>query len=148
MINKIDFISPSITLFHLEKRTHTSKVGGFFVIIMFSLCISYILFLLYELVNHKRITVLFHKKYEFEAGHYSFNSSSIFHFIQIFSPENGGYFDKYETKYIRAYTTYAQSNFSYDNLDLYDHWVFDTCSKGIDDKNLEHYLFNNIDNFS
>ena len=147
-INKVDFMSPPITLFHLERRTHTSKVGGFFVLLMLFLCISYILFLFYDLAAHKRITLLFHKKFEFEAGYYSFNSSSIFHFIQIFSPEDGGYFDKYETKYIRAYTTYVHSNFSYANLDLYDHWVFDTCRKGIDDKDLEPYLFENIENFT
>ena len=148
MINKIDFLSPPITLFHLERRTHTSKVGGFLVILMILIIIFYISLQLYDLISHRKITTIFHKKFEFEAGYYSFNSSSIFHFIQIFSSENGGYFDKYDSKYIRAYTTYVRSNFSYENLDLYDHWVFDICRKGIDDKGLEPYLFNNIENFT
>ena len=147
-ISYIDLLSPPITLFHLEKRTHTSKVGGIFVIAMLTISSSYICFLLYELVNHKKITSIFHKKFEYEAGYYSFNSSSIFHFIQIFSPEDGGYFDKYDSKYIRAYTTYVHSNFSYGDLDQYDHWVFDTCRKDIDDKNLEPYLFDNVENFT
>jgi len=148
LANKIDFLSPPITLFHLERRTHTSTLGGFFVILMLTIFSSYISFLLYNYINHKKIISIFHKKFEFEAGYYSFNSSSIFHFIQIFSPENGGYFDKYESKYIRAYTTYVHSNFSYGNLDLYDHWVFDTCRKDIDDKDLEPYLFENVENFT
>ena len=148
LANKIDFLSPPITLFHLEKRTHTSNVGGFLIVIMVSACTLYISFLLYDLINHKKITSIFHKRFEYEAGYYSFNSSSIFHFIQIFSPENGGYFDKYESKYIRAYTTYVHSNFSYGNLDLYDHWVFDTCRKDIDDKDLDPSLFKNIENFT
>ena len=147
-VDKIDFLSPPITLFHLEKRTHISHVGGFLVIIMLSICSSYICFLFYGLITHKRITSLFHKKFEYEAGYYSFNSSSIFHFIQIFSSENGGYFDKYNSKYIRAYTTYVHSNLSYTNLDLYDHWVFDTCRKDIDNKGLESHLFDNVDNFT
>ena len=148
MINKLDLLSPPITLFHLERRTHTSKVGGCFVIIMLSLIIAYISFLLDDLLGHRRLTSLFHKKFEFEAGFYSFNSSSIFHFIQIFSPDNGGYFDKYDSKYIRAYTTYVSSNFSYSNLDLYDHWVFDECRKDIDDKDLDRTLFENVENFT
>ena len=148
LINKIDFLSPPITLFHLERRTHTSKVGGFLVIVLMSICTSYIVFLFYDLTSHKKITALFHKKFEFEAGYYSFNSSSIFHFIQIFSPENGGYFDKYDSRYIRAYTTYVHSNFPYENLYLYDHWVFDTCRRNIDDKELEPYLFENVENFT
>ena len=148
VINTIDFLSPPITLFHLEKRTHTSKIGGIFVIIMVSMCLFYISYILFDLLNHKRLTAIFHKKFEYEAGYYSFNSSSIFHFIQIFSPENGGYFDKYDSRYLRAYTTYVRSNFTNGNLHLYDHWVFDSCRKNIDDKNLEPYLFENIENFT
>ena len=148
MFKKINFLSPPITLFHLERRTHTSKIGGCLVLLMISIILTYITFLIFNLVNHKKITSIFHKKFEYEAGYYSFNSSSIFHFIQIFSPDDGGYFDKYESKYIRAYTTYVHSNFSYGNLDLYDHWVFDACRKDIDDKDLEPYLFENIENFT
>ena len=29
VFNYIDFLSPPITLYHLENRTHTSKMGGF-----------------------------------------------------------------------------------------------------------------------
>ena len=77
----------------------SSNVGGFLLILMTGLCVYYILFLFYDLMVHKKLTVLFHKRFEFEAGYYSFNSSSIFHFIQIFSPEDGGYFDKFDSKY-------------------------------------------------
>jgi len=148
MINRLDFLSPPITLFHLERRTHTSKVGGSLVILMFMLCSLFIYLLVSEITAHKKMTTIFHKKFEFEAGLYSFNSSSIFHFIQIFSADSGGYFDKYDSKYIRAYTTYVHSNFSSSSLDLYDHWVFDSCRKDIDDKDLEPYLFDNIENFT
>ena len=149
LFNDIDFLSPPITLFHLEKRTHTSQIGGILVLLMSVICSIYISNLLYDLINHKKITsFIFNKKFEFEAGYYSFNSSSIFHFIQIYSHENEGYFDKYDSKYIRAYITYAHSNFSYENLYLYDHWVFDNCRENIDNKNIEPYLFKNVKNFS
>ena len=59
------------------------------------------------------------KKFENEAGYYSFNSSSIFNFIQIFSPDDGGYFDKFVLRYIRAYIIYEHSNLTYDNLGLF-----------------------------
>ena len=148
MLDKIDFLSPPITLFHLERRTHTSKVGACLVIILLIIYISYTIYLITNLISHKNMTYIFHKKFEFEAGYYSFNSSSIFHFIQIFSSENGGYFDKFNSTYIRAFTTYAHSNLQYDKLDLYDHWVFDNCRKGIDDKDLDHSLFQNVENFT
>ena len=148
MINKIDFLSPPITLFHFEKRTHTSKLGAYLVIILMTICFSYTIFLLINLTTHKKMTYIFHKKFEFEAGYYSFNSSSVFHFIQIYSSDDGGYFDKFDLKYIRAFTTYAHSNLSYDNLYLYDHWVFDMCRKNIEDKNLDSSLFQNVENFT
>ena len=146
LFNDMDFLSPPITLFHLDRRTHTSQIGGILVILMLAISSIYISFLIYE---HKKIaSFIFYKKFEFEAGYYSFNSSSIFHFIQFYSKENGGFFDKYDSKYIRAYTTYAGSNASYENLYLYDHWVFDTCKENIHNKNLDSNLFNNIENFS
>ena len=148
MLNYLDFLSPPITLFHLERRTHTSKIGGFLLIIFLSICFGYILYLLIYIFSHNRVTSIFFKKFEFEAGFYSFNSSTIFHFIQIFSPDDGGYFDKYDSKYIRAFTTYVHSNFKESDLKLYDHWVFDTCRKGIDDKDLDQSLFVNVVNFT
>ena len=148
MLHKIDFLSPPITLFHLERRTHTSKIGAILVIALLIICFSYILFLLVNLITHKQMTYIFHKKFEYEAGHYSFNSSSIFHFIQIFSSDDGGYFDKFDSRYIRAYTTYEHSNLTYDNLYLFDHWVFDQCRQNMDDKGLDQILFTNVENFT
>ena len=148
MFSKVDFLSPPITLFHLERRTHTSRVGATLVIALIIICLTYTIFLLYNLISHKQMTYIFHKKFEYEAGYYSFNSSSVFHFIQIFSADYGGYFDKFDSRYIRAYTTYVKSNLTYDNLDLHDHWVFDQCKKNVDDKGLDPALFANVENFT
>ena len=147
-MKKLDFLSPPITLFHLERRTHTSKIGGCFVIIMSIIYIGYISYLLFHLINHIKVTSIFYQKFEFEAGYYSFNTSSIFHFLQIYSTANGGHFDKFESKYIRAFLTYFETNISYSNLELYDHWLFDKCEDNIDNKNLDPDLFEHITNFT
>ena len=144
----LDFLSPPITLFHLERRTHTSKIGGLFVILMGCIYIAYFSYLFFHLITHSRITSIFYKKFQSEKGYYSFNSSSIFHFIQIYSSDKGGYFDKFESKYIRAYTTFENFDKKNSNLELYDHWVFDSCQKNIDDKDLDSNLFKNIENFT
>ena len=147
-MKKIDFLSPPITLFHLERRTHTSRIGGCLVIIMSSIYIGYITYILYHLIKHSKITSIFYQKFQFEAGYYSFNTSSIFHFLQIYSSESGGFFDKFDRKYIRAYMTYIKTNVSYSNLELYDHWLFDICENNVDNKNLESELFEHITNFT
>ena len=147
-MKKIDFLSPPITLFHLERRTHTSRIGGCLIILMSSIYIGYITYILYHLIKHSKITSIFYQKFQFEAGYYSFNTSSIFHFLQIYSNERGGFFDKFDTKYIRAYMTYIKTNVSYSNLELYDHWLFGMCEDNVDNKNVESELFEHISNFT
>ena len=107
----MDFLSPKITLYYYEKRGHTSQIGGLFVLTMMSLSLIYISYLVYIVISHKKVTSVFFQRFEWEAGFYSLNSSSIFHFIQIFSPENGGYFDEYNPKLIHTYMTFVHSGF-------------------------------------
>ena len=147
MFNKIDFLSPSITLFYLEKRTHTSNIGAFLFILLIVICLSYFIYLLYNLFSHNKMSFIFHKKFELEGNYLSINSTSFFHFIQILS-KGEEYIDKFDSKYIRAFMTYSYSNLSENNLYLYDHWVFDTCKKDIDDKDLDSSLFENVENFT
>ena len=148
VLNKIDFLSPHITLFFYEKRAHTSNMGGFLVLTMLSLSVAYIIYLLYIVIAHKNATSIFFQRFEWEAGYYSLNSSSFFHFIQIFTPENGGYFDEYNPRLIYTYTTFVHSDFKESDLGLYDHWVFDKCRKNIDDKDIDQSLLSNVDNFT
>ena len=62
MFSKMDFLSPPITLFHLERRTHTSRVGATLVIALIIICLTYTIFLLYNLISHKQMTYIIHKK--------------------------------------------------------------------------------------
>jgi hypothetical protein len=150
MLNYIDFISPPITLYHLERRTHTSKIGGALVLFMLMIILSYISYLLYNLILHRNITSIFHRQFQIEPNNYSFNSTSIFHFIKLFSSENGGQFGKYNSKYIRIYTTFVYSNYSDNesNLEFYDHWVFDSCQNNIDNNNIDPSIFPDQVNFT
>ena len=146
--DKIDFLSPSISLYFNSKKTHTSKISGFLVIIMISLGASYSFILLYNVLNHLNVISLIYKKFEWEAGYYPMNSNNLFYFFQIFSSENGGYFDKFDFKYIRVYTTYVHNNLEQSQLKYYDHWVFDECREDIDNKDINKDLFENIVNFT
>ena len=148
MLNNIDFLSPSITLYYFEKRSHSSKIGGCLILLMASIIFLYALYLFYVTFGHKKVTALFYKKFEWEAGYYSLNSSSIFNFFQIYSTENGGYFDEYNSKYIHSYMTYFHTGFKESELDKYDHWVIDRCQKEENENNINRPLLNNIDNFT
>ena len=148
MLNIIDFLSPSITLFYFEKRSHTSRVGGSLVVLMVSLSLSYAIYIFYITLCSKKVTTIFYKKFQWEAGYYSLNSSSIFNFFQIYSKENGGYFNNYDSHYIHSYITYAHPDFKENELGKNDHWVFDKCQNLLNNNSLNNSLLSNIDNFN
>jgi len=148
MLNNIDFLSPSITLYYFEKRSHTSKIGGFLVLLMVSLCFVYAIYNFYITFGHKRVKAIFYKQFEWEERYYSLNSSSIFNFFQIYSTENGGYFDEYNSKYIHSYITYSHIGFKESELDKYDHWVFDKCQNEENEIGLNLSLLFNVNNFT
>ena len=148
MLSNIDFLSPSITLYYFGKRSHTSKIGGCLILLLASIICLYALYIVYTTFGHKKVTALFYKKFEWEAGYYSLNSSSFFNFFQIYSNENGGYFGEYNSKYIHSYITYFHAGFKESELDKYDHWVFDRCQKEENENNINLPLLINIDNFT
>ena len=147
MLNKFDLLSPPITLFYLGKRTHTSKFGGSLIILLFCLCSTYLIYLVYLIIGHKQITSLFYKKFEYDIGQYNCNSCSLYVFIQFHSIDNESYQYKYASKYVRTYTYYGNTDFEESNLDKVDHWAYDSCIDGIDNKYLDSSLFQNINNF-
>ena len=147
-LQKLDILSPPISLYFNSKRTHNSKTSGFIVILMLLSCFSYSFILFYRVLNHTNVTTLMFKKFEWEAGIFSMNSTQLFHFFQIFSSQDGGYFDKYDSKYIRIYTAYVDNNLEQSKLHNYDHWVFDDCREGIDNKYINKDLFENVVNFT
>ena len=148
ILQKIDFLSPPVSLYFNEKRTHISKISGIIVIIMIICCLSYCIIILYNILNHLNVVSLIYKKFEWEAGYYEMNTTLLFHFFQIFSSENGGFFDKYNSKYIRIYSTYVYNNIEQSQLHNYDHWVFEQCREGIDNKDINKELSQNIVNFT
>jgi hypothetical protein len=148
MLNKFDLLSPPITLFYLGKRTHTSRIGGSLILLLFVLCSTYLIYLVYLIIGHKQITSIFYKKFEYDIGQYYLNSSSIYYFIQFHSIDDHSYLFNNAKKYFRIYSYFGNTDFEESYLDKVDHWVYDTCRENIDDNNLDKSLFQNINNFN
>ena len=148
MINKLDFLSPPITLFYLERRTHTSKIGGSLILLLISVCLAYTIYLLFLIIEHRKVTSIFYKKFQYDIGQYFLNSSSIFYFIQLHSIDNESFKYKYASKYLRMYSYFGNTEFDESRLDKIDHWVYDSCIDGVDNKNLDSNLLENINNFN
>ena len=151
ILEYLDFLSPSITLFHYGKKNHSSRLGGILTIFGCILCLAYVIYIVVGLLLHTSLSLYYYKKFEWEAGKYIFDNEGIYHFIQFFNLENSkGYFSKYDTKSVRIFTSGIVESYATNPglLNNNDHWVYDLCEKGIDDKGIDSSLFDKIENYT
>ena len=143
IFEKLDFLSPKITLFYKYKKRHSSAVGGLLTFIMIIICISYILRFIFRLILHTSPSVIFYKKYEKDFSKYFLDSSTIPHLIWFI---NNNFISKLNTKSIRIILLDEENNYAANtsNLKNYEHWVYDSCEKSDfnDYENYEHLIFN------
>ena len=139
---KIDFLSPKITLFYRYKLRHSSSVGGLLTLAMIIICILFISKFLFSLFHHSSPSVIFYRKYEKDLAKYSLDSSSILHLIWL-NNNNYSFKSILNTKAIRIILLAEENNnkTNISNLKNYEHWVYDSCDKN-DLKNYEKLIFN------
>ena len=139
---KIDYLSPKITLFYKYKKRHSSSIGGLLTSIMVIICIAFIFKFLFALFLHSSPSVIFYRKYEKDLSKYSFDASSISHLIWL-NNNNDSLKSKINTKAIRVILLSEESDYNANssNLKNYEHWIYDSCRKN-DFNNLEDIIFN------
>ena len=139
LLKTLDYLSPQITLFYYGNRRHSTIFGAFLTLVLFIISIFYITYLIINISNHEISNFMFYKNYKTNISHYYFNDSTgIFHYFQIFDTKTKS-FGEYNTKYIRIIMfRYQENKTIYEN----EHWVYDLCRKGIDNKNIDNEVFN------
>ena len=102
---KVDFLSPKITLFYKYKKRHSSLIGGLLTILLAIICIFFILRFLISFFLHRSPSVIFYRKFEKDLSKYSFDSS-IIHLIWLNNNNNNNYDETHKsllnTKAIRV----------------------------------------------
>ena len=147
-IKQIDFLSPKISLFYKGKKSHSSNVGAVMTILMVLLSGLYIFYLLYNILHHNISNFMFYKNYLDDAGHYIFNDTGgIFHYFQIYNYQKQE-FSQFNTKYIRVFMSrLLYKNYPH-SLSENEHWVYDICRDGLDNKNIPKDVFKETNSFS
>ena len=87
-LKKIDFLSPDITLYHKGDHSHSSWMSGILSLIQVAIMILVGIYYFLELINHKEPKAYFYSRFVEDAGFYPVNSSSLFHFISIFTHQD------------------------------------------------------------
>ena len=136
-LKKLDCLSPRIFLFYNGNNRHNSKTGAVITIIMIIMSGVYVFYLFFNILQHNVSNFSSYKNYINEAGLYLFNDTGgIFHYFNIYDL-NRQEFGPFNTRYVRVimsriyYKTYPNP------LSENEHWVYDNCRDGYDNKNVE-----------
>ena len=143
-IKKIDFLSPKITLFYYGSQRHKSVVGAIMTLLMAFLSSLYIFYFIYSIITHKMSDFMFYRSYLTDAGLYFFNDTTgIYHFFHLYDIKTNE-FGYYNPKYVRIFMSrlYKSYQNNEESLSDNDHWVYDSCREGIDNKNVNKEAFN------
>ena len=148
-LKKIDILSPKITFYQNGYQAHISNFGGFLTIIALLLCFGVCFMLSMDFLSKKNPTSNFYKKYEKEAGFFSFNSEGMFHFFRF--SNNYVTYPKINTKYVRFIGIRNISLYLNNRTILNDgeieYWIYDFCKNGLDNKGLNDKLFQDFPDF-
>ena len=150
LLKSIDYISPKLTLYYYGSRRHSSYLGGILTIIMVILSSSYVFYLVYNIIYHKMTNFMLYRTYIVDVEKFIFNDTTgIYHYFQLYDT-NKKAFGVYNSKYIRIFMSRLYRNYQNNQEDLYEseHWVYDNCRQGLDNKNIDNQLFNMDDNFT
>ena len=150
LLKSIDYISPKLTLYYYGSRRHSSYLGGILTIIMVILSSSYVFYLIYNIIYHKFTNFMFYRTYIVDVEKFIFNDTTgIYHYFQLYD-FNKKAFGAYNSKYIRIFMSRLYRNYQKNPEVLYEdeHWVYDNCRQGLDNKNIDNQLFNMVDNFT
>jgi len=144
IFKKIDFISPEITLFYKGSLSHSSIISG---IISFTSCaiIVFLSFFCFMGVFDREKdspTIAYNNQFIEDAGIFTLNSSSLFHFISFVEDVNQPSYEDFDfTSFnLVGFENYGKNMENGGDLAKYNHWLYGFCSKENDIKGIENLV--------
>ena len=148
----IDFLSPHITLYHRGLLYHSSYFSGILSILFCIIVIVFSLFYLRrlwlrEIDNPKMLT---YSSFIEDAGEYTINSSSFFHFLSINTNMYSSKDEGFDFTLFRIIGTnrYLDANVTDKNIFKIDHWLYGQCNNDTDTHGISHLVYQDYFNKS
>ncbi len=79
---EIDILSPKLTLFYFNQKSHSSIISGILTLIIYCMCVISIIYFSLDLILHKNETSYFYNRIIKDAGLFSMKDK-LFHFIHL-----------------------------------------------------------------
>ena len=133
-IRNLDYLSPSITLYHEGSLSHSSIVSGILSIMSFILIIAVAIYFSLDLIQRRNPSAFYYNRYIEDSGIFPMNSSSLFHFISLSLAENGLVDNGVDFNSFRVFgiETYFTSYLNDTNINHFNHWLYGLCKNGVD----------------
>ena len=129
-IKNFDFLSPEITLFHLQKDQHSSLFSGIvsLLLIIFGGILAVIFSL--DLIERKNPTAYYSKTWEKDIGKFPLNDNTFLHFITVYS-DRFPYDDEYDSTLMNffGFMNFNKTIFLTKDIDNYPHWIYSPCEE-------------------
>ena len=144
LIKDLDYLSPTITLYHNRQLSHSSIVSGILSAIAILFIISYSLYFFLGVITHKNPDAFYYNRFVEDAGFFPINSSSIFHFINLRDNNNNNPGEKgFDFKIFRAIgivNIFEGVYTSMKSIKEMDHWLYGKCNNDSDTKGISYLI--------
>ena len=143
----LDFLSPPITIYYKGRRKHTSVISGIITIISYLIILACIIYYLIDFIEKSNPTTYFFNRYVEDAGIFSFNESSIFHYINLIATTRDRR-NEFDFNSIMIYGIKFNIENCINNIDIAstNHWEYALCNydEDISDIKLKNLIDKNI----
>ena len=124
ILHSLDLLSPEITFFYKGLSHHFNILSGILALMTYSLIFGFSIYFFLEFINKKNPTAYFYNMFVEDAGYYSMDSSSMFHYITF--SETPKKID-YKSVNIYGIPTFLNWENAMENLEKIDHWKYGDC---------------------
>ena len=128
VLEKMDMLSPKITLYFKRKNTHTSIISGILTIITFILILCYGIIYFLRYINRENPTIYSFNRFVKDVGSFSFSDFNFINYVQLIKMGsriiNDIDFNKIEIIGINM----SIETFNSGNQSLFPHWIYDKCN--------------------
>ena len=140
---QIDMLSPQITLYFNQKRTHANSFSGILTIIVYLSILFFILMYLVRYIKRERPTAYYFNRYVDDIGAFSFKDLNFFNYIHILQGRSRTIkeldFNKIE---IIGLNISIEGFKNIADLSQLSHWIYGKCDNKTDIKGIEDLLNN------
>ena len=126
-LKKCDMISPPITLSFKGEYIHSSIFSGILTIIIHIITLAFGIYYILQFINKEKPTAYFYNRFINDAGKFTLNSSSLFHYLYLINKKSQSIitFDFDMIRIVGLEEINIEFYYSSIDLETTPHWIMD-----------------------